>query len=40
MHSILRSARQLVGLWLAIVGIAIVFGVLFEVGGLLRQWTG
>jgi hypothetical protein len=40
MESILWLSGQLMGLWLAIVGIAIVFGVLFAIGSSLRHWTG
>jgi hypothetical protein len=38
MDSILGLSGQLLGLWLAIICIAIVFGVLFAVGSSLRQW--
>ena len=37
MDSILGLSGQLLGLWLAIVGIAIVFGVLYAIGNSLRQ---
>lgn len=37
MDTISKLAGPLVGLWLAIVGIAIVAGVLFAIGGALRQ---
>jgi hypothetical protein len=37
MDSISRLSGQLLGLWLAIVGIAIVFGVLFAIGSSLGQ---
>ena len=37
MDSILGLSGQLMGLWLAIVGSAIVAGVLFAIGGALRQ---
>lgn len=38
MDSILRLSGQLMGFWLAIVGIAVVCGVLFTVGGWLSHW--
>ena len=38
MDSILGLSGQLMGLWLAIVGIAIVFGVLYAIGGSLGHW--
>jgi hypothetical protein len=38
MDSILELSQQLMGLWLAIVGIAIVFGILFVIGGALSRW--
>ena len=38
MDSILGLSGQLLGLWLAIVGIAIVFGVLYAIGSSLRHW--
>ena len=38
MDSILGLSGQLMGLWLAIVGIAIVFGVLYAVGSSLGHW--
>lgn len=37
MDSILGLSGQLMGLWLAIVGIAIVFGVLYAIGSSLRH---
>jgi hypothetical protein len=39
MDSILRLSESLLGLWLAIVGIAIVFGVLYTAGRSLRDWS-
>jgi hypothetical protein len=36
MDSIQGLSGQLLGLWLAIVGIAIVFGVLYAIGSSLR----
>ena len=38
MDSILGLSGQLLGLWLAIVGIAIVFGVLYAIGSYLSHW--
>ena len=38
MDTILRLSGQLMGLWLAIVGIAIVFGVLHAIGSFLSHW--
>ena len=38
MDSILGLSGQLMGLWLAIVGIAIVFGVLYAIGSSLGRW--
>jgi len=38
MDLILRLSGQLLGLWLAIVGIAIVFGVLYAIGNSLSRW--
>jgi hypothetical protein len=38
MESILGLSAQLMGLWLAIVGIAIVFGVLYAIGKSLGRW--
>jgi hypothetical protein len=38
MDSILGLSGQLMGLWLAIVGIAIVFGVLYTIGSSLGHW--
>lgn len=38
MDSILGLSGQLMGLWLAIVGIAIVFGVLYAIGSSLSHW--
>jgi hypothetical protein len=40
MESILSVSGQLLGLWLAIVGISIAFGVLFAIGNSLRHWKG
>jgi uncharacterized iron-regulated membrane protein len=40
MDTILRLSGQLMGLWLAIVGIAIAFGVLFAIGSSLIHWKG
>jgi len=37
MDSILGLSGQLMGLWLAIVGIAIVFGVLYAIGSSLSH---
>lgn len=37
MDSILGLSGQLMGLWLAIVGIAIAFGVLYAIGNSLRH---
>jgi len=37
MDSILGLAGQLMGLWLAIVGIAIVFGILYAIGSSLSH---
>jgi hypothetical protein len=37
MDSILGVSEQLLGLWLAIVGTAIVFGVLYAIGSCLRH---
>lgn len=37
MDSIRELSGQLLGLWLAIVGIAVAFGVLFAVGNSLRR---
>jgi uncharacterized iron-regulated membrane protein len=39
MDSILRLSGQLLGLWLAIVGIAISFGVLFAIGSSVSHWN-
>ena len=38
MDSILGLSGQLLGLWLAIIGIAIVFGALYAIGSSLRHW--
>ena len=38
MDSILGLAGQVMGLWLAIVGIAIVFGVVYAIGSSLSRW--
>lgn len=38
MNSITELSGQLLGLWLAIIGIAIVFGVLFAIAGFLSRW--
>ena len=38
MDSISRLSGQLLGLWLAIVGTAIVFGVLYAIGSSLSGW--
>jgi len=38
MDSNLGLSGQLMGLWLAIVGIAIVFGVLYAIGSSLSHW--
>jgi len=38
MDSISGLSGQLMGLWLAIVGIAIVFGVLYGIGSCLSHW--
>jgi hypothetical protein len=38
MDSMLGLSGQLMGLWLAIVGIAIVFGVLYAIGTSLGHW--
>ncbi len=38
MDLILRLSGQFLGLWLAIVGIAIVFGVLYVIGNSLSHW--
>jgi uncharacterized protein HemY len=38
MDSIWGLSGQLMGLWLAIVGIAIVFGVLYAIGSSLSHW--
>ena len=38
MESILGLSGQLMGLWLAIVGIAIVFGALYAIGNSLGHW--
>jgi hypothetical protein len=38
MDSIMWLSGQLMGLWLAIVGIAIVFGVLYAIGSSLSHW--
>ena len=40
MDSIMRLSGQLMGLWLAIAGIAMVFGVLFAIGSSLSHWKG
>ena len=37
MNSIERLSGQLLGLWLVIIGIAVVFGVLYAVGSSLRR---
>jgi hypothetical protein len=37
MDSIVKLSGQLMGLWLAIVGIAIVFGVLYGIGSSLSR---
>ena len=37
MDTILGLSGQLMGLWLAIVGIAIVFGILYAIGSSLRH---
>ena len=39
MDSILRLSGPLLGLWLAIVGIAIVFGILYATGRSVRDWS-
>jgi uncharacterized membrane protein YuzA (DUF378 family) len=39
MDSILGLSAQLMGLWLAIVGIATVFGVLYAIGSFLSHRT-
>lgn len=39
MDSMLGLSRQLLGLWLAIVGIAIAFGVLYAIGSYLHRRT-
>jgi hypothetical protein len=39
MDSILWLSQQVLGLWLAIVGVAIAFGVLYAVGESLRRRT-
>jgi len=38
MDAIRELSVQLLGLWLAIVGIAVAFGVLFVVGNSLSHW--
>ena len=38
MDSILGLSGQLMGLWLAIVGIAVVFGVMYAIGSYLSHW--
>jgi len=38
MDTISGLSGQLMGLWLAIVGIAIVFGVLYAIGSSLSRW--
>jgi hypothetical protein len=38
MDLILSLSERLMGLWLAIVGIAIVFGVLYAIGSSLGHW--
>jgi uncharacterized iron-regulated membrane protein len=38
MDAIMGLSGQLMGLWLAIVGIAIVSGVLFAIGSSLTHW--
>lgn len=38
MESLLELSSQLLGLWLAIVGIAVAFGVLFAVRDSLSHW--
>ena len=38
MDTISGLSGQLMGLWLAIVGIAIVFGVLYAMGSALSHW--
>jgi hypothetical protein len=38
MDAIVGLSGQLMGLWLAIVGIAIVSGVLFAIGSSLSHW--
>lgn len=38
MDSILGLSGQLLGLWLVIIGIAIVFGVLYAIGSSLSHW--
>ena len=38
MESILWLSGQLMGLWLAIVGIVIAFGVLYAIGSFLSHW--
>jgi hypothetical protein len=38
MDSISDLSGKLMGLWLAIVGIAIVFGVLYAIGSSLGHW--
>ena len=37
MGTIEKLSGQLLGLWLVIIGIAVVFGVLYSVGTLLRR---
>lgn len=38
MDSILGLSGRLMGLWLAVVGISIVFGVLYAIGSSLSHW--
>ena len=38
MDSLSGLSGRLMGLWLAIVGIAIAFGVLYAIGNSLRHW--
>jgi hypothetical protein len=38
MDSILGMSGPIMGLWLAIVGIATAFGVLYAIGSHLRDW--
>jgi uncharacterized iron-regulated membrane protein len=40
MDSISGLSGQLMGLWLAIIAIAIVFGILYAIGSSLVHWKG